>query len=362
MTTDSTPTPPLLVVGTDFREHRTSSLVSVNVNTFWSITILVLAFGLWDYYVDPVHWRRAFVVRAIGAVLVTATGIFQKLPGKARWMPQMAKVRLVVAVITSVIAAAMLDTGFGYGVAGLAVIILTGPYIAVESRDLLQTNVLILAILVPLILALGLPVFDMVGTTVFVVLAMLVSMLLSRVLEASNRRAFALERELHRDARTDALTGLDNRRAMQERGRSEAKLATRTGTPLSLILCDFDHFKSVNDKYGHEAGDAVLIKTAAVLRDQLRGSDAVGRWGGEEFIAVLPATDAAGAREVAEKLRNAIAMITFENVAESQTISAGVATSQALDDPALEWDLLIKEADQRLYRAKREGRNRVVSE
>lgn len=346
---------------TAFREHRINALVSVNLNTFWSITVLVVAFGLWDYYVDPRHWQTAFIVRLVGAALVTATGIFQRLPGKARWMPQMAKLRLIIAVVASLMAAAMLDTGFGYGVAGVAIIILTGPYVAIDARDLLKTNIVILALLLPLIAALRLAPFDAAGTIVFVVLAMLVSMLLGSVLETSYRQLFTLERELHRDARTDSLTGLDNRRAIQERGRNDVKLARRTSAPVSLILADFDNFKTINDRYGHEVGDAVLVKTAAILREHLRDSDAIGRWGGEEFVAVLPATHAAGAHSVAEKLRLAIAAAKFDDIPEPQTISLGVATSQGLDDPTLEWDLLIKEADQRLYRAKHEGRNRVVS-
>ena len=158
---------------------------------------------------------------------------------------------------------------------------------------------------------------------------MAVSTLLGRVLEASNRRAFALERELHRDARTDALTGLDNRRAMQERGRAELKRAKRAGAPVSVILCDIDHFKSINDRYGHEAGDITLVQAAGVLRAALRESDALGRWGGEEFMAVLPGTDARGASHVAERMRAAIAATKFGSLADSTTISLGVATSAA---------------------------------
>ena len=344
-----------------FRESRTNALIAVNLNTFWSIAIILLAFGAWDAYVDAAHWRSAFAVRMAGAVLVVASGFFQKLPGKDRYLPLMAKVRLVIAVIASAMAATMLDRGYGFGVAGLVVIILTGPYVAIDSRDLLRINLAVLIALVPVILIAPLTTFDKSGTIVFALLAVAVSTLLGRVLEASHRRAFLLEQEQHRDARTDALTGLANRRAMQERGRVELKLARRTNTPVSVILADLDHFKKINDKYGHEAGDAALMETAAVLRDALRESDALGRWGGEEFMAMLPATAAPGAREVAERMRVAIETMRFDGLKTGTTISLGVATSEEFDDPAMEWDLLVKEADQRLYRAKHEGRNRVVS-
>ena len=345
----------------EFRESRVQSLISVNLNTFWSIGIIIIAFGLWDYYADPAHWWRAFSVRLIGSAIVTATGLFQNLPGRARALLPLSKLRLVVAAISSIIAASMLDRGYGFGVAGLVVIFLTGPYVAIDSRDLLRMNVAALAATVVTLFFLPIDQFEVVGTIVFLTLSVVVSTLLGRVLEASNRRAFALEIEQLRDARTDHLTGLDNRRAMQERGRREVKLSARTGAPVSVILCDLDHFKNINDEYGHEAGDEALVTVAQVLRAALRESDALGRWGGEEFIAVLPATTAAGAGDVAERMRLAIEATTFDDLDHSATISLGVATSQDVNDPTLEWDLLIKEADQRLYRAKREGRNRVVS-
>jgi diguanylate cyclase (GGDEF)-like protein len=344
-----------------FRESRTRNLIEVNLNTFWSIALILLGFAAWDAYVDAAHWRTALVYRSVGAVIVIASGLFQKLPGQSHRLPLFAKVRLVIALVASALAASLLDRGFGYGAAGLVVIILTGPYIAIDLRDLLRINGLILLTLFPVVFAASPTRFDMIGTSVFVLLALAASTLLGRVIDVQSRRAFALERDLHRDARTDSLTGLDNRRAMQERGRVELKRAARLGSPVAVILCDFDHFKNINDQYGHEAGDAALTRAAVVLRRALRESDVVGRWGGEEFMAILPGTDAGGAAEVAERMRLAIAVTKFDGVAEMQTISLGVAASEQLADPGMEWDLLIKEADRRLYRAKNDGRNRVVA-
>jgi diguanylate cyclase (GGDEF)-like protein len=344
-----------------FRAHRIARLIEVNLDTFWSIAVILLGFSLWDAFVDPLHYRSAFVVRASAAAIVVATGFFQKLPGKSRWMPFMAKVRLVIAVAASVIAAGMLDRGYGYGVAGLVVIILTGPYVAIDSRDLRMTNFLILAALVPVMFAVDVDRFDVIGTVAFALLAVVVSTLLGRVLESSNRRAFALDLELHHDARTDALTGLANRRGMEERGSIELKRAKRARTPVSVILCDLDHFKKVNDRYGHEAGDTVLGRAATVLLGALRQTDALGRWGGEEFIAVLPATDARGAAGVAERMRAFIADALFDGLPGGVTISVGGATLPVVDDLTTAWEDLVKEADQNLYRAKSDGRNRVVT-
>jgi diguanylate cyclase (GGDEF)-like protein len=348
-------------VEAQFRERGTAALIAVNLNTFWSIAIILLGFGLWDVFVDPAHWRSAFGVRVLGAAIVVATGLFQQLPGQSHWMPLLAKVRLVTAVVASAVAATLLEGGYGFGVAGLIVIILTGPYIAIDGRDLLMTNLAVMAALVPVMFTVSLTSFNVIGTVVFVLLAVAVSTLLGRILEISNRRAFALELELQRDARTDSLTGLANRRAMQESGRVELKRAKRAGSPVSVLLCDLDHFKGINDRYGHEAGDAALVQVAGVLRGALRESDALGRWGGEEFIAVLPQTDAAGAAEVAERMRVAIEGTAFVGVRERTTISVGAATSQDVDEPSSAWEGLVKAADQFLYQAKHEGRNRVVS-
>ena len=324
------------------------------------MAVIVVAFGLWDWYVDRENWAAAFVVRILGAAIIIGTGLFQKLPGKSLWMPSMAKVRLITAVITAALAAAMLDRGYGFGMAGFAVILLTGPYIAIDARDLLRTNVIAVVALGLVLAAANLDRFEAIGTIVFVLLAVAVSSLLGRVLESSHRRAFALERELHRDARTDALTGLANRRAMEERGPLELKRAQRNTVPVSVILCDVDHFKNINDRYGHEVGDAVLRTVAGVLRTALRETDALGRWGGEEFIAVLTDTDTRVASEIAERMRIAVNRTAFGRPPEGMTISLGVSTVHKVQTATSAWDALIKEADLLLYQAKKEGRNRVM--
>ena len=348
-------------VEAQFRESRIAGFSAVNRNTFWSIAILLLVFVAWDGYADPVHWRSAFDVRLVGAAVVVATGLFQQRPGNARWMPLLAKVRLVTAVVAATLAATMLDRGYGFAVAAVVAIILTGPYIALDTRDLLAMNVAVLAAIVVVIAVVSLDPLDRIGTALFVLLAVAISMLLGRVLEASHRRAFALELQLLREARTDALTLLDNRRAMEERGPIELKRASRDGAPVSLILCDIDHFKSINDRYGHEAGDAVLRSVARTLQATLRATDLLGRWGGEEFLAVLVDTDTSRAVDVAERMRANVAATPLDGMSERATISIGVSTKQNFEVVALAWDALLKEADAHLYQAKSAGRNRVAA-
>jgi diguanylate cyclase (GGDEF)-like protein len=157
-------------------------------------------------------------------------------------------------------------------------------------------------------------------------------------------------------AATDALTGLPNRRAIQDTLKRMLAQSGRTVSPLAALLIDLDHFKQINDTYGHEQGDAVLAAVGDVLASHVRASDFAGRNGGEEFIALLPDTNAAGALVLAEKLRGAIANIQLPGVNRAITASFGVAT---YPDLAGDSEALLRLADRALYAAKGSGRNRV---
>ncbi|WP_415517758.1 MAG: PAS domain S-box protein [Desulfovibrio aminophilus] len=161
-------------------------------------------------------------------------------------------------------------------------------------------------------------------------------------------------------ATTDGLTGLTNRRHFLERGRAELERARRTGHPVSCIMFDVDHFKKVNDTYGHDAGDAVLKTLARTARETLRGMDVLGRIGGEEFAAILPETDLEAALHAAERLRLAVASMNVEHDGRPLpvTVSLGVALSSGPDESL---DDLLRRADQALYEAKDSGRNRTVA-
>ena len=163
-------------------------------------------------------------------------------------------------------------------------------------------------------------------------------------------------REAEARACTDALTGLANKAALQEAIPRAAAAAGRTLTPLSLVIFDLDHFKAVNDTYGHDKGDEVLAAVGAVAARNVRASDMAGRFGGEEFALLLPDTGRDGAVGVSEKLRAAIAEIALPGLDRQITASFGVAV---IPDDAGNADALFRAADQALYAAKRAGRNRV---
>jgi diguanylate cyclase (GGDEF)-like protein len=179
--------------------------------------------------------------------------------------------------------------------------------------------------------------------------------------------ASLLQRSLHHAqlasaSRLDGKTGLLNAVTWQREARIELTRATRTSTPPALAMIDIDHFKAVNDTYGHLAGDAVLTTLAATMRAVLRDYDLIGRFGGEEFCVVLPHTTTAEAMSTAERLRGKLAQLIVptgpgpDPVSLQVTVSIGVAM---LESARRDLDELIAAADTALYHAKQSGRNRV---
>lgn len=163
-------------------------------------------------------------------------------------------------------------------------------------------------------------------------------------------------------AATDPLTGCLNRRALEERARAEIAYTARAARPLGVLMADLDHFKAINDTYGHAAGDAVLANAARVLRETVRPSDIVARYGGEEFCILFREADAHQAKAAAERLCAALRVteVDVNGARLRPRASIGVAAL----DPGTggDWELLFRRADEALYRAKRSGRDRVALE
>ncbi len=166
--------------------------------------------------------------------------------------------------------------------------------------------------------------------------------------------------QMERMATTDGLTGLLNHRTFQSKADESLAQAKRYQRKLSIILTDIDHFKSVNDTYGHPTGDAVLRGVAKILKDKARDTDIVARYGGEEFAIIMPETDAKGAQVIAERIREAVKAEVFQTEMGplKVTLSLGIATGP---DYGYEKQQLIDLADQCLYHAKRHGRNQTVT-
>jgi diguanylate cyclase (GGDEF)-like protein len=178
--------------------------------------------------------------------------------------------------------------------------------------------------------------------------------------ELVQKNAFIIEqtKKLELLATRDFLTGLSNRRDFLNRAGQEEKRFNRTGRPFALILIDIDHFKRVNDTYGHACGDKVLTNVSRCLERALRAQDILGRWGGEEFICLLPETPVDGARCAAEKIRSDVENLEHDciDVGLSVTVTLGLCTY----DGSCAIEECIRRTDDALYIGKDQGRNQVV--
>jgi diguanylate cyclase (GGDEF)-like protein len=165
-------------------------------------------------------------------------------------------------------------------------------------------------------------------------------------------------RRLHEDTRTDSLTALRNRRSMEEVALREVRLAAERQTPLALLMLDLDHFKNLNDTWGHALGDRALRAVGSVLQSAVGSHDLTARMGGEEFAVLLPGRDMETAAVVAERLRERIAELRLHDAEHSARVTVSIGVS-AMRGGERAWTDMLCRADDALYRAKREGRNRV---
>lgn len=183
---------------------------------------------------------------------------------------------------------------------------------------------------------------------------------LQEELEERERELLEANERLRHISQTDGLTGLDNRRHLEERLEEMFEHAKRLNEPFACVMCDLDRFKSVNDTYGHQAGDAVLKQFAKILRKEVREIDRVGRYGGEEFMILLPGTVLDAAVRFAERVRKEVEAhtFTFQGGTLKRTASFGVS---GWPHPRIaDADVLVRAADDALYVAKEIGRNRVI--
>lgn len=166
--------------------------------------------------------------------------------------------------------------------------------------------------------------------------------------------------QLEQLSRTDRLTGLFNRGYWEECLGVEFARHQRYGSTSSLVIFDIDHFKNVNDRYGHPAGDAVIRQVAELTRQHIRSTDLAGRYGGEEFVVLLPDTDLKGAWTFAERLRNAVEQAAVVHAEDSLKVTISLGISVLNDEPCHSHSQLIERADQALYQSKEGGRNRTT--
>lgn len=325
-----------------------------------------LAVGLWawDWAIDPASAGDVFGMRVLlGVILIFyPLGLMARL--RKNFLPWLYGAVVLTTEGLFLHLLSFLETGRIYGIAGfmywfILPVFLGLPFSVPVNAACFFTIAVLPNILAPLGVS---PDFELLKYNALIWPTCAIAVFLSFLLDQLYRRIFIYRRKAEALARLDDLTGISNRRYFMEIGDYLLEACRRHGTPVGLIMVDVDHFKRINDDYGHLAGDTVLRHISGLLAAALRKSDFLGRYGGEEFAVILPRTPPDKCFLVAEKICRKIQdspVKIYDGLVVSMTVSAGVGgVHAATDDTSLE--ALIKEADAALYAAKRAGRNRAA--
>lgn len=317
--------------------------------------LVVILFNVWDHLIDPERAWSALAVR-VALVLVGAIAYW---PTRLSWNP-ITRCGFIywTHVCAIIFSEFLLQNGFLYGLSGITASVFTVSVITFR----IKTFLLILSVpslLFALLSVLSVPRLMVINGLMMYGFALGLACIVMLVIRSFRQKAYLFEQELLHLSRHDSLTGVYNRRFLTELAERELALAKRHGRPLAVATLDIDHFKQVNDNYGHDIGDQVIRALADCCMASLRTIDHFGRIGGEEFVCVLPETGAAEAHLCMERLRQSVARLKLET---SQgplqfTVSIGVA---ALNSRHADWNALLKDSDTAMYSAKRAGRNRVI--
>jgi diguanylate cyclase (GGDEF)-like protein len=315
----------------------------------------VILFIAWDYWIAPPVVALTAPVR-IALVLVGSVAYRQR---RFAWSA-VQRCGFVYATHASamIISASLLPNGLLLGLAGIA------SSVFLVSLVALQLNTFVQILMVPTVLflllgAASMPLYGLIDALFLYLFAAVLAAAIMLVVGSFRRQAYLFEKRLLHSARHDSLSGAINRGYLTELGLREIALARRHQHPLSAAMIDIDHFKRVNDIYGHAVGDDVIRELVRTCTDNLREGDLFGRFGGEEFVCLMPETDANEALACAERMRRSIEALHVDTGrgALKFTVSAGVAVLEPANG---DWDALLKQADDALYLAKGGGRNRTV--
>ena len=316
--------------------------------------LFVLSFIAWDLVADPSNAFMSAVVR----MLFVGLGVLGYRKNGLPWSPsQRAAFTYCMHTFGITVSAYIIRDGLRYEEVGIIV----GMYVLAVLMP--TTASFMYAVSLPLVLfvaltAIALPPFEAINDILFYCLSIGIALSVLRIVHFLRVKAFLLEDELARRAHYDSLTGLINRGYLTEIAEREIAAARRYNRALSIAMVDIDRFKVINDTYGHDIGDQVLKALADTCLKAVRETDYVGRFGGEEFVCILPDTGEAEAMTCGERLREQVAELRVDTPKGTVqlTISVGVAVFSALHP---DWSSLLKDSDNALYRAKQEGRNRV---
>jgi diguanylate cyclase (GGDEF)-like protein len=327
------------------------------VPTVVAAVLMIAGFVGWDQMRDPGHLGPAASVRLSGGVVVLLLlAVVRHVRGLSFRVQALFMYCAIYAMQLAIAVALGADSPLQ--MPGLLIVMFFGVIALPRASDSL-VNIVLAAISVPLVLPRNPHEADVIYEIAHFATVVALVWAAVALLERLAAQSFAYRSRLQREASTDALTGLHNRREFESGMVREMERARRMHVPLSLAVLDIDFFKRINDQHGHDVGDVVLREVAATLQRHIRKSDLLARIGGEEFALVMLGTQPPGAWVVLERLRKAVAALRIPAGGQEIgcTISIGITDRVDTD---FDWATLYKRADGALYEAKERGRNRVV--
>lgn len=330
----------------------------VNIFTVVGVS-LPLCFGIYSLFIS--YWSMGILLLLISGFLAIARLLTNAaLPSNEQPLPSSILIGSLFALMTLLVV-----TG-GHDNTGVMWIYILPP-VAFFFAGLWVGVLITIVFLCTISVLLFYPDNQLLQTTyslgfkIRFLLSLLTTVLFSAVYEYTRQRSIQriqnLNSEFQHLAMHDALTELPNRRFIQEQLERELSRAKRTNTPLSILICDIDKFKQVNDTYGHDCGDKILRYFAKTLNSSVRKQDLVARWGGEEFLIILPDTPVESAEHLAESVRNILQSTQYQDESITLRVTASFGVTELTGDKSI--SQVLSEADEALYEAKRRGRNMV---
>ncbi|WP_319525541.1 GGDEF domain-containing protein [uncultured Desulfosarcina sp.] len=347
-----------------YRDFKFDDSRKVVVHVTFAAFFLIIGLWIWDWTVDPPHAMDVLPIRLIEGMVALCypfaivAGMRRKLLPWVLALVCLSMEGLYLYHLT------LLDSGLACGLTGFMfwfiILIFAGLSFSLMPTMLTMIGV---ALLPNIVVACGMAVqMPLAQYNALIWPTCLIAMFSNLSLDRLYRRLFIYQRNIEHTARTDALTGIANRFHFNETAPILLELCRRHEHPLSVLMVDIDHFKKINDEYGHIEGDKVIRHVVGCMRAKLRRTDLLARYGGEEFVVILPETPPSGAMEAAEIIRRKIADASIEIGSDRSigvTVSVAAGYNVLPDEIGLEE--LLRLADDALYKAKEGGRNRVVT-
>lgn len=345
-----------------FEARRLRMLTNADPAPVLWLALGVLLFNLWDRWLDASVAQSTLSVRLACSVLLVGCYLLLRRPRIARrfaiWLYALSFLAGEWGISLAVL---QLELGFHLGMPSVLLFPLALAFYPLATWRYLLINLIGAGGLALILWRAEVGTQPAANFFLLYALSMWSGSIALRVLRRQQLRLFQLEQRHAESARTDVLTGVANRRSLEEAGAQRVQQAQQTGQPLSLLMFDLDHFKAINDRHGHDAGDLALCHAVYRFRAALRDDDLLGRWGGEEFVGLLDQADLTAAAQIAQRCIDSLAGDVLQ-LANGSRLRIGVSIGVASLRPGEGFDALVRRADSALYLAKQAGRGVLRTE